>query len=170
MTKQRTLLSPETLVALAQLKLHLRDETLKDGTAKQRVARNFETKKQELAATQPTAGDAAQGAGDEAPDVNDTTEGDASENASKFSKIAEKLMKLANEDEDHDVQPREAGSTQIHLTSLFDFRVPYWRTSLEEAAAGLVDELEIYDLTEQEAQISGQQELGENVLERDLDF
>lgn len=166
MTKQRTRLSTSTLVSLAQVKLHLRDNSIRKGTAKERVARKFAAKKLEVEAAQ--AGSTEGNNADETS-ADEETEDTPSTEDNSFSSIAQKLMRMADDDED--TQSREAPTgTKIHLASLFDYTAAYWADSLEGSSTGLQEELEIYEMTEEEAVIAGQQETSSNVLEHELDY
>ena len=159
LTRLRSRLRTKAMADLAELRLHLRDEHLRQGLIKARLQRS--TTSHENAATgalepQETSSVPVSQQPPSAAQDDPNTQQDASTdetNGQTFHVLAESFIQQVDEDEDfNDVGNQPQGSIQIRIADIFNFSNNYWTTHLKAfASRSLNDELELYELIEAES-------------------
>lgn len=164
MTKLRSRMSDRSLLGLAELKMHLRDEqTLKDikKTLRKRAFGMWaKTNKESVSATESTntqstpegVEDRNPSSGTSSTDTESTSDPRPATQLRELRDIFASMLELDSTD-DYFVTTEDFGSRlNIRLDKLFDFESSSWVGKLIlQATANLEDELEIYELLDLDA-------------------
>jgi hypothetical protein len=165
LTKLRNRLGNQTLTSLAELKMHIRDEHVRDGEIKQRMKRFFGAKTSAPSAapastiiprvpqqpsTSPASPSTAEMETDGAMEIDPElpSPGDAS---NEFNHITGSFARQTGEDDD-DGDGQMPSVISIEIAKLFDFTNKSWIPSHERSASRSLDEeLELYELLDLDA-------------------
>jgi hypothetical protein len=163
LTKLRNRLGTQTLTSLAELKMHIRDEHVRDGESKQRMKRFFGAK-----SSAPSAAPASTTGGEpHIPQQPPSTETEMDENmmeidpelqppgdsdaTNEFNNITELFAKQTGQD-DGDGDGRMPSVISIKISELFNFTNKSWIPAQERSASRSLDEeLELYELLDLDA-------------------
>ncbi|KDQ23516.1 hypothetical protein PLEOSDRAFT_1049064, partial [Pleurotus ostreatus PC15] len=148
LTKLRNRLGNNSLTALAELKMHIRDEHLRGGT-KERLKRFFGERKTQD--TGPPLPPLPQGPtpipAQLHPPIIPAIDGVADE----FTEIATSFMLMLDDDDD-DETLEFPSKISIKLSDLFDYRSTHWTEIHRRSASRTLDEeLELYELVDLDA-------------------
>ncbi|CDO68878.1 hypothetical protein BN946_scf185000.g21 [Trametes cinnabarina] len=167
LTKQRNRMGSATLTALAELKMHLRDEYSRSQGMKERLKRHCgkpqETpapaaaiNSQQVAASHPAGNNAASTRPADADEDESMDGGARTHTGGELRAISDALMRAAEDDSDpNPLLPSHYASAygpdsqpfSRTLKELFDFGAPQWVARIEGfASRGLDEELEMYEL------------------------
>jgi hypothetical protein len=158
LTRLRSRLRTKAMADLAELRLHLRDEHLRQGLVKARLQRSTtshenagtgaaDPQEASLAPASQQPPSAVQDHADTLPGATDETDNQT------LHAIADLFIQQVDEDEDF-IAPgsQPQGAIQITIAHLFNFSNSYWTTHLKAfASRSLNDELELYELIEAES-------------------
>ena len=156
LTRLQSRLHAEALTNLAELRMHLRDEHIRNGTAKERLHRKTTSHNTEETSEvpEPPQSRSTQTA-TENPSTTDTESENTPDNepesrSTSFTNIVNRLIQRVEEDEDEDeVSP---GEIHVKIANLFNYTNRHWTRVVEKVAfRGLGEELELYELVELDA-------------------
>jgi hypothetical protein len=166
LTKLRNRLGNQTLTSLAELKMHIRDEHVRDGEIKQRMKRFFGATTAPSAAPvssstvphvpqQPTtsAPSTAETETDVAMEIDPELQNLQSpdDGTDEFNQITELFARQTRADED-DGDGQMPSVISIEIAKLFNFMNKSWIPSHERSASRSLDEeLELYELLDLDA-------------------
>jgi hAT family C-terminal dimerisation region len=162
LTRLRSRLRGKAMTDLAELRLHLCDEHIRNGTAKTRLKRKT-TSHTRVPTPPPSTASMADStppdpipAGE--PPVLSATEAGGTVS---FTSIAQTLIRGLDKDEDSESNTSALGNRdKIKITDLFNFGNEYWINHTKKyATRGLNEELEMYDLIEADVEDGAQPEL-----------
>ena len=148
MTKHRTKLKKEHLEQLAELRMHLRDEELREGTLRTRVEKRFPSASQ----SQPVSATDGNAIDSEAQSESEDNSPEESADTRRHRSLREFIdgfQQLSRNDDVNDAVVPGAG--KVTLAELLDFTNPYWAGN--QAAPGLADEMAIHETLEQESRM-----------------
>lgn len=157
LTRLRSRLRAEALTNLAELRMHLRDEHIRNGTAKDRLRRKTTSHNTEEPSEdpEPPHSHSTQTVPENTSTANIESEGtpdteSESRSTSSFTNIVNRLIQQVEEDEDEDeVAP---GNIHVKVANLFNYANRHWTRVVEKIAfRGLGEELELYELVELDA-------------------
>lgn len=165
LTKLCNRLRPEVVQALAELKLHIRNEEIQLATARKRFKKHVIDESTKDIST-VAAESSSQDNGEPSPaEPNETAPGEGETRSRGFRSIARGLEELVNSEAELDAElsPQPGSEAKIPLHELFAFDDPWWVKSHEQIGMrGLDEELEFYELIDMDA-------AGEPDLDVDLD-
>jgi hypothetical protein len=166
LTRLRTHLGNKALLNLAELKLYLREEHLREKSVQTRLKRSFGTALEDLSSGQiasppsssnitATTADAASAPTADVLTAQDASTCDASvadsTGQSSLRSIIHELIEAAEADDDEPPEP-SSDVLSIPIKDLFDFTQSYWVEAYDKLAMrGLQDELELYELLDLDA-------------------
>ncbi len=159
LTKLRNHLGTQTLSSLAELKMHIQDEHLRNGKTKEHMKRFFGRSQTSAPLAQPVS----QHTSVSAPPPTDETEMDSamdinpvlqqpSELIDKFNHITELFGRLASGDDDDGGEQmpsanQDKDQVSIAIADLFNFTNRIWIPAHERSTSWSLDEeLELYEL------------------------
>ena len=153
LTKLRSRLGHNTMVDLAKLKMHVRDEHMRRGTAS-RLKRFFGTKPNPDNASDPPPATPAEADRDmDLETTNDpsirTIPTDINADNDKFQDITQSFIHMVDDDVDIDSILAASSSLviSIKISDLFDFNRRHWIANQERSASHSLDEeMELYEL------------------------
>ena len=166
LTKLRNRLGNDTLSSLAELKMHIRDEHLRNGKVKDRMKRLFGRAQEPQTGTPwahpvprqlPTQTTLA--TNEPEMDIDDATPVEIDPEslsqdgvAGEFNQIIESFGRLARDDEDDGIEEMPS-LISITIANLFNFGNRDWIPQHERTASRSLDEeLELYELVDLDAQ------------------
>lgn len=169
LTKLRNRLGNQTLASLAELKMHIRDEHLRNGETKARMKRFFGQRSQDSQTSAPSVQPVSQQPSTSAPPPPDETETDnttqmdidpailQSESESlggvddEFNRITGSFGRQASGD-DNDGIGEMPSVISIEIAELFNFANRAWISQQERTTSRSLDEeLELYELLDLDA-------------------
>ncbi|KAJ8515209.1 hypothetical protein ONZ45_g7358 [Pleurotus djamor] len=147
LTKLRNRLKTQTLVSLAELKMHIRDEHMRSSESKARMRQRFFGRKaleSQPASAPPTLTPTA------TPPSNQSDAETPSEHLSEdFGEVFQHAVDLVHDDEDEDGEIRGKWT----LRDLFNVDTDHWVTHIQRTASrSFEEELELYELLDMDAQ------------------
>lgn len=158
LTKLRNRMRTETLVSLAELKMHIRDEH-RAQNAKARLKRKFGREGPNPVTEQPMTSATSFQAISDIASVDAHTPADPDDNATTNHTVAADLREMAHSftqmvSNDEDAEPvRFPSKISISIIELFDFTMSSWVERYERNAhRSLEDELEFYELIDLDAE------------------
>lgn len=160
LTDRRNRLGNRPLTSLAKVKMHIRDEHVRDGETKKRMKRFFGTRTNPSQPETSNHGPSQPSTSTSLPDDSDemeidpallSTSRDDSDVVNEFNRITGSFARQLGGDDD-DGEGQMPSEITIEIAKLFDFTKKFWIPSHERTASRSLDEeLELYELLDLDA-------------------
>lgn len=153
LTCHRSWLQTTALTNLAELRMHLCDEHLHNGTTKAWLSRNITSHNAHPleASTGPTETQLASSTSNQGDNDANEPESNANMGPNTFRNVITRLVESAAED-DHDGSISFC-DRKVKISALFDFGNSHWRTVTQaHSLRGLREELELHELLDLDAE------------------